>query len=100
MNAMKTTIAANASPAEWRQRKSFTRERLAMVRGSGVGGRRSKFETRLPTPDPRLPYYIDDIEFKNSELVLVFSSFSTSSSIDSTVESGENTLRSTQLRLN
>src|SRR5216684_179509 len=43
--------------------------------------------------------YIDDIEFRNSEFVRVFSSFSTSSSIDSTVDNGEKTLRSTQIRL-
>src|SRR3989442_245995 len=43
-------------------------------------------------------HYIDDIEFRNSLFVRVFSSFSTSSSIDSTVESGEKTLRRTQMR--
>ena len=44
-------------------------------------------------------HHIDDIELRNSPFVRVFSSFSTRSSIDSTVDSGENTLRRTQMRL-
>src|SRR3954469_1986081 len=43
--------------------------------------------------------HIDDIELRNSEFVRVLSSFSTRSSIDSTVDSGEKTLRRTQMRL-
>src|SRR6185295_7237672 len=47
----------------------------------------------------RHTHHMLDIELRNSVFVRVFSSFSTSSSIDSTVESGEKTLRRTQIRL-
>src|SRR5581483_2997908 len=67
----------------------------------GYAGTRACGRTPPRARGPASPriHYIELIAFRNSAFDRVLSSFSMSSSIDSTVESGENTLRRTHTRL-